>query len=443
MKVPDLYLDISTDSPLVKSHRSVQELVNDATLMMAQEEVINKAEAALLTKDKGVAPQHQYAFMEGDKNNPQFYYNDDVGNYVRYTNAPTGHPDQSQYYGDAELHSSEPDFTKNPEYFTLDGRKLTRCPECDLQQVQWNDAYNRYDPQNMWMGKWVDPATGKDRYTYVASDIRYFPQLNIHQQNSTVDVRLPAFRQYVSQLFGSGKIKDQMTAVCLALLDQGRMRVVELTALTPANVQIDGNFITLGGRKIHPDQKLLGAIETLVTTTPADMPLFSVPTQGREDVDGELRRRIGPHYLQRVLDTQGIPLLGLQTYHGTMSFSREMERLLTQYQMPWEQAMNQALMVVALEWGHDFSMEPDPSGITQLVGSVLVDPVVMQVLQANAEDQGLIGMQPAMPPGPGTIPIPVVSLDLLDRTSEEKEFSNWLHNHISAWQLFVEELIPE
>jgi hypothetical protein len=128
-----------------------------------------------------------------------------------------------------------------------------------------------------------------------------------------------------------------------------------------------------------------------------------------------------------VVDTQGLSLLGFQTYHGTISFSREVDRAIIHYQANWEQACSHALMVVAKEWGHDLSVEPDPLRVLQLVQEVLVDPVVMRVMQTAAQEQRLLGAQPSQTLPPPTVPIPFVAIDAVDRNAEEQEFSDWIH----------------
>jgi hypothetical protein len=411
-------------------------------LFLSQWEVIRKA-MAILTKDKNADPEHSYSHQEGDEDNPRYLWKDALGNLVRYTNAPQESDDRADHFGDAKIHSSEPDPTKNPEYYTPDGRKLTRAPDVDPAQVEWNAKYNRYDPKNLWVGRWRDPNGGAYRFTYVHSDLRALPKLQIHQQNTLTDARIPPFRQWYAKLFNSSdKIKDQMTAVALALLDQGKIRALELAAITPDVVQIDSNLITLGGRKLFGCPKMVAAIDMMKRTTPGGMPFFSVPLQTTQKVDPVVRRMMGPHYLARLVDTQGLSLLGLQTYHGTISFSREVDRAIIYYQASWEQAVNHALMVVAKEWGHDLTQEADPLRILQLVSEVLVDPVVIQVMQMNAKQQGLIGSQPSPNLPPPSIPIPFVAIDMMDRQAEEQEFSDWTHQlPMHEFAEFPEEIV--
>jgi hypothetical protein len=92
-------------------------------------------------------------------------------------------------------------------------------------------------------------------------------------------------------------------------------------------------------------------------------------------------------------------------------------------------ALQHALMSVALEWGHDFMMEQDAPRVLQLIQAVLIDPVVVEVLEQNAHAQGMVGADPTQALPPAMIPIHAVSFNLLDRTPEEAEFSQWLHTH--------------
>lgn len=386
-------------------------------------------QAPVLTKDKNVPPAHQYSHREGEEDRPRFYYQDDGGNLYRYTNAPTGHSDHSNMYGDPQVHESEPQFETNPEYFTPDGKKLNRCPECDAAEIEWNERYNRYDPQNMWAGRWMDASSGDYRYTYLDSDIRKFPRFRIHQQNAIVDVQIPSLREYIVQLFDSTKLKDQFTAVCLALLDQGRIRATELAVLTPDDVRFDGNLVYLGNRRIYAGPKLLSALEIMKRNKAGDEPLFAIPLQDAEGkLDQSLQRRVGPNYLQAVLDQLGISLLGLQTYHSTLRFCQEVKRAIERYQAPWDQAVQHGLLSAALEWGHDFTQEMDASRVMQLVQAALIDPLIIDSLKRSAEESGMLTEMPVMEPPPAYIPIPAVSLELTTRTREEEEFSQWIHS---------------
>lgn len=408
--------------------KTTEEHIYSALLAMCQENV-RKAAETLLTHNKNVLPEHQYVQSEGDPARPTFLYQDPMGNYVRYTNAPQGHKDRSQYHGDPELHTTEPQFESNPEYFTPDGRKLSRCPDCAPEAVEWNVAYNPHDPQNMWVGRWPDPESGESRYTYLDADLRTVPQTRIHQQNVLVDVQLESLRVTVQQLFQSDKLKDQVTAIALALMDQGRFRAIELATLRAADVKFQGNLVRFGRRQVYVGGQLLAAIEALVGGKAPDEPLLSVPQQNMEgEPETQVARRIGPHYLAMVLDYFGISLLALQTYHASQCYSREVQRLVETYQAPWAQATQQALLLTALEWGHDFQQEMNTPALLHLIEGVLVDPVVVQALDRAAEEQGLKTQVQTQEVPPAMIPIPYISMDLITKTPEEQEFSQWLHS---------------
>lgn len=402
-----------------------QKLMGKALLAIARDDLIAKA-TDILTKDKNVDPTHRYSHQDAGN----FYYKDPKENLIRYTNAPSGHADRLSYYGDAERHPNEPDLVTNPEYFTEQGQKLTRAPNVDASLVEWNQKYNRYDPQNLWAGRWNDSVTGGVRYTYIDSDIRNYPKLQLHQQNAYTDVRIPYFRKHVAQLFTSEKLKDQITAVVLALLDQGKIRASEITSLSAGEVIVSGNLVQLRNKQVYTDSKLVAAIDALVKNKMPDEPLFSVPMQDKDGtVDQNLNRYIGPNYLGKVLEAQGISLIALQAYHSTISFCRELQRFITDFQLPWDQAISSANLAIALEWGHDLTQATDAVYTLQLINSVLVDPVAVETVKNNAEQQGLVSSFAAAVTPQATVRVPYVSLDLVDRTSEEKEFSSWLHNH--------------
>lgn len=400
-------------------------LTTRAYIEVLKHDLMQKA-MEVLNKDKGVDPSHTYSHKEGDDHNPKFYYVDQFGNYVRYTNGPDGHPDTHAHLGDAQPHMSEPSFESNPEYYTPEGKKLTRCPECE--DIEWNPKYNPHDPKNMWAGRWIDPETGEHRYTYIDSDVRNFPQLRLHQTNAVVDTRLPEMRETIKEMFSSDKLKDQITAIMLALLDQGKFRAVELAMLTPADVHIRGNIITLGKRQFVAGPQILNALETLVNHKAPQEPLFSIPVQ---NVDGEtdpmLSRRIGPNYISSVLDYMGLSLLGLQTYHATLRYFRTVQTYLTVHQTGWEIAHRAGVIAALVEWGHDLSTEMNVQEVINVAQAVLIDPVIVAFLQQQAQEQQLD--QPAsaqLPPIMRTTPY--VAVEIAGKTQEEQEFSQWLHS---------------
>lgn len=381
-----------------------------------------------ITKDKKVDPTHQYSHMEGDKDHPRYYYKDQAGNFLRYTNAPTGNSDASGRFGEPKLHPAEPTAVSAPQFFDLKGRKLSRAPYPGTQ-VQWNPNYHPHDPENLWVGRWVNPLTGEHEHTYVDADLRMIPKLHLHQQVALVDVRLPVLRKYVRELSGSPHLKDKITAMALAFVDQGRFSAEELTMLRPADVTELGPVYKIGNRFIYADSKVRGMLSMMTKNRTLNEPLFAVPFVKKDgEVDPTLIRRVGPHFLQCSFDQLGISLSSLRVYHASETFSREVQRLLMEYRVPWQSALEYATIAVAQEMGHDITQEPDIAQALPMLRDLLVDPVVIEVLQRNAEELGLSGQMPI------TLPLPppsvaFVSLDLTTRTSDEDEFSKWLHGY--------------
>lgn len=384
------------------------------------------------------APNHNYQMREGDDDHPRYWYLDEIGNYVRYTNAPDGHPEASKLYGPPDIHPSEPVFDSQSEYFTPDGMKLDRAPH---ESAEWNTAYNKYDVNNLWAARWLDPVSGSFSYSYVDADIRRLPKLNINRENALFDARIPALRQYVSSLYNSINLKDQMTAVFLSLLDQGRMRVSELCSLTAYQIVIEGTLITIGLRRIIADYRLQQALSFLIQNSNPMMPLFAVPQQQQDGTyDPTVSRLIGVHYITNVLELQGVNLNAIQTYHATMTFSREVNRLLSAGQYTWDEIKNQAVMSVALEWGHDLVGAVDAPYALQMIEQTLIDPVVLNTLFQNASQSGTLAPVPMGAPTYPKVAVPIVSLALTDRTEEEMEFSTWLHQMPLHEQLTMDEL---
>jgi hypothetical protein len=379
-----------------------------------------------LQYDKKVDPSHTYAHREGDEDHPRFFFRDPQNNFVRYTNAPSGHADNSKFQGDAAIHPSEPTFQTAPQYFDPQGRKLTRAPEAGAP-VQWNPSYHPNDPENLWVGRWVDPVTGEHVHTYVDADMRMIPKMYLHQQIQLVDSRLPVLRKYIRTLFSSPMLKDKIVATCLALIDQARFRAEEIGHLLVGDVKMYGSVYDIGGRLVYGDHKFRTMMTLLTKNRRPQEPLFAVPMVKKDGkADPMLLRNIGPHYIQAILEQLGLSLTGLIVYHASETFSREVERLLREHDTPWESACEYATAAVAQEMGHNLAEEQNIVPITRMLREVLIDPVVVEVLERNADDAGLTGDQQLTLPLPPP-PVMLVTFDLLARNSDEQSFSKWLH----------------
>lgn len=397
-----------------------------ALLHMADVQKAQSNPAVPLTRDKKADPSHQYSGMEGDKDHPKFYWQDQQGNRVRYTNAPKNHPDYEGRFGDAQIHPSEPSFDTAAPYFDPNGRKLTRATP-DGAQVEWNRSYHPNDPRNLWAGRWVNPVTGEHEHTYFDGDMRNIPRLAVHQANMLADARLPILRQRIRQMYSSSMLKDRIVACALALVDQGHFRAEELCSLSPADVEEMAGIFRLGNRFIYADPKLRSVLGMLTRGRTPNEPLFAIPRVERDgDVDPSLIRRIGPHYIRALLDEFGVSLDALHTYHASQLFSIEVQRLLVEESAPWVSAIEYATWSVAQQLGHNLREEPDLETALPAVREMLIDPVMIEVLQRNAERLGLLDLPPVLVPLPAPA-IMSVSMDLTQLTADEQEFSKWLH----------------
>lgn len=374
-------------------------------------------------------PDHNYSHKEGPDEHPRFYYTDSKGNYIRYTNAPEWHSDYSKYNGEPMLHPNEPIQDTSPSYFTEDGRKLTRAPAPGAQ-IEWNPSYHAQDPKNFWAGRWVNPITGDHEYTYLDKDFRQNEFVKLYRQNSIVDVRLPAFRQYVWSLFRSPQLKDQVIAVMLSLVDQGRFRLLDLCGMTPQFVQVRGDLLLLGSKIIHADPRVSTAIQILASNPDPTSPLFSVPLVKEDGSYDMLKtRRIGQHILTRIVESFGFTIDALHSYHATQTYSLEMQRILYQNEgISMEDAHRLTMLEVAEEMGYNLSYEPNPATAILALQSTLIDPVAAACIVENAGQASLgggqgVGMMTQMPQPA----VPYVTAELSDKSYSEKEFSKWIH----------------
>jgi hypothetical protein len=185
----------------------------------------------------------------------------------------------------------------------------------------------------------------------------------------------------------------------------------------------------LGKRWIYADHKLQTVMQSLVQLHQPDAALFSIPLEDKSgEVDNQETRKIGEHFIARFLDNLGLSPDGLQTYHGTQMFSREVQKLLQQAQTSWEAARTYGLQVVAQEMGLAVDSGLDDPQTLSDVQTMFVDPLVVEVLEQNATEAGLVddSGEAVPPPAPA---VTAVSLDLVTRTPDEQFFSQWLHTY--------------
>jgi hypothetical protein len=380
---------------------------------------------------KAYPPVNPYTYMykEGLPDHSKYMYMDSQGNYVKHTNAPEGHPDYDSTATKPGLDPSEPEFTKNPEYFTPDGRKLTRTPYPGIP-VEWNQSYYPGDPNNMWAARWVNPVTGAREYSYIESDIINQQKLKIFYQNAVFDSVLPRFRAYTSALFHSPQLKDHLIGLALLLLDQGKFRLADLDSISSQDIEISGDLVRFGDRIICADAKVKQAILAQMMRTPTG-PFLQVPTIDATGKPNATKiRRIGGHTLIRMCENLGVSIEALQTYHATHKYAQSVQRLLTLENLAAEVAHRVALLEVAQEMGNNLeNTSPDQVNMAlKLVQDTMIDPVVFEAIMTSAVESNLSGGAPSVGTTSYTA-TPMVTADLIDRTSAETEFSRWTHSY--------------
>ena len=409
-------------SAALKDHPEVLSVLNEEVFGLTKS-MIKAIEA--IRSDEIEKANFTYSHKEGNEIRPKFAYKDEIGNISFRNNAPIGHSDYSSEFGDpAEEDELNPQTA--PQFYTRDGRKLSRAPFTGVQ-VEWNQNYHREDPKNLWAGRWVNPVTGEHEYAYIDSDLRENKFYAINRANALIDNRLPLFRRYVSALFKSHHQKDKIVAVILALIDQGRFRVRELMSLRVGDVSVHREVIKIGNRPIHGDSNLHQQLGTLTSNRHPMEPLFMVtPVTPNGDMDYSSMRRIGPHFVVNLLEELGLPAEALQTYHASQTYSSEIQRIFCSSNSSYESAHMFSLLEVASEMGHNLDHVEDYEMALKVIESSVVDPIVIQAIKQNCQKLG-VGMRgDYSSKRPVYSAVPHVSMTLTGRTEEEEEFSKWL-----------------
>ena len=348
-----------------------------------------------------VDTQHQYIFKSGEYGTMyQYWYRDTQGNYYRYTNAPTDHPDYDPLIGLPLMDPEQPLPEKNPEFFSPEGFKLSMAVPQGVEPFR-NAAYNQNDPANLWFEAIQDKQT---QYIYLDADVKENLDLYVQHQIRVVDASLPKMRHYATQLFAGQHIKDRITGAILMLVDQGYYEVEELVNATVGDVQFVDQAVVLLGRKFVCDLNFYDFLTSLVAQRSPQEPLFVLDT-----IHG--KQPLGKNYLYSVFASVRTSPKFLLCWNASHLYSRIVNRMSFQ-QIPAEDVETEAFDELA----RTLTTRDDVRH--------LVDFKVRVALMRNYNTGVMKGLIHLTSDDFG---IAVIRSDLTSLRQDEKEFSDWLH----------------
>lgn len=363
-----------------------------------------------ITKAVGIPenmdPEHEYVYNTGFHSIKDYWWRDRLNNYWRYTNAPVGHKDHNPRLGEPLIHPEQPLPTTNPEFFTEDGFKRHQAIASGLMP-QRNPAYDPKSAKEIWFE--VVQAGELTRYVYLDSDVRENLDMWVQYQLRLADAGLLQYRRYAYDLFKAEHPKDRITGVILFLLDQGLFNPEQLVDLTVADMVFIDRAISLGGRKISCDDNVLDFFTSLTKGRVPEDPLFVLQT-----VHG--RNSLGYNYIYSVLASLKMDPNYLLAWHANHMFSRILHRMSAEG-VPVEEASVRVYEELAAAFGttDDIRFLIDTKVKNTLLENYeqSSEPIVEKSL-INQVQQDVFG-------------VPTIYSDILERRSDELEFSIWLH----------------
>jgi hypothetical protein len=374
-------------------------------------EILNKAE-----EQQSSAPDATY-LGKHPVTNQHLYEAGPGGNIVTGTNAPEDHEDHNPEFGSPEVHPNEPNLNTNPDLFDESGRKLDR-PIPRGAEVENNP---NYDPDkskgNFWVKKFKDPESGEDNYAYLHRDQLLDPKMKNNLAIKYLDVQLPKIRQWYDSLLKSEKLSQKALGLFVALLDQGKMSIPNLSTLKVSNVDFStGNTVTFkcddgSVAKVVLDWELLQVLHSLLEGKESTDLVFTTDGQ-------QLAVPVVVKFLQ---DKFGITPDSFRIYGFTLAFVKEFQRLIDSKGGSEDlesigKIQEQAINNVAKEFG------TDEEEIISLIDSITSQAIM---LAASASGSSVSKSNKVF-----KSIILVISSNLTDKTPEEESFSRWLHSYV-------------
>lgn len=353
---------------------------------------------------------HKYWKREGTPGGYKYYYQDEIGNIIRGTNAPEDHSHHDKKLGSPEIHKEEPDPISNPEYFDpKTGRKMHRAIP---PHAEWNPDYNQETPLKLWAARWKDnPQDPEPNYGYYHSDYKGRQEFKFNISNKEFDVQLPKVRKLYKNLLKSDQLHNKALGLMIAILDQAAPRAgkkiyevrsgtLGLCSIKVANAKIKGNTVTIDypgkagvdqQQTIVLDRHNLDIMKELISSPRKKDKdyLFSVPVMAGDRIKF---REIGYNKLYRILQTVGVTPKQFRTYHGTRIYSERFGQILnkvTERITPkiLDKVSNEAALDVAKALGHYIKKGEDRKLHVDTAFKSYIDPIVVQTLYLNALNQ--------------------------------------------------------
>lgn len=350
-----------------------------------------------------IDPDHEYVFKTDPYGIPDFWYQDRMGNYWRYTNAPEDHADFDPKWGLPLMDREQPMPHTAPQYFADNGRKRNMAVPMEIQS-EVNPGYDPLDARNLWYETFVG-TDGVRRFVYLDSDVRENLDLWVQYQLRLTDAGITRFRQFAANLFSNPHPKDKVVGAILMLCDQGLYDMEALADALVEDLEFIDESVKLLGRKFVCDPKFYDFLTSLVSGREPSAPLFYIDT-------GMGRLSVGYHHMYAVFKFLKMSPEYLLYWRASQMFSRIMTRLALTTQPDAEEIEGLAMSELQRMFGTrdnikhmvDFKVRQQ---LTENYGGGVLKALPRQ----SADDWGVL----------------TVWSDLVERRVDEKSFSEWLH----------------
>jgi broad specificity phosphatase PhoE len=399
-------------------------------------------------------PTHTYSHRSGEYGDYRFWWTDNLGNYWQYTNAPADHVHNDPRKGEPFIVPDQPMPHTAPEFFTQEGLKRHMGVPGDVL-TEVNKDYNTADPFNIWYEVYQNTETGEVQYVYLDKDVKEDPALYVSYNLRIVDSNIPHFREMLSKMFAESGTKNKTIAAILMLLDQGVFDLDSLIEASVGDLVFIGDTVKLLNRKLVCDEELFNFLVSLKAQRPEDVSLFLISTATG-------LQKVGRHHISAVLEYFRISPPFLQSWHCSQKYVKTYARLMAEGQFTDPTVCDKAAIeevADALGVDEDITFLINPQVRIQVMTNFLDPQAIAEMITPQDEDEPTDkqmaeeadenaqndaeaeeGAQPPPPPGPPVqksldssaymsdqYGVVQINSQLENYTSQEEEFSEWLH----------------